>query len=54
MNNPKLLKSGIKPALIDWKPLAKGPTNWPNNRFPVRPRKISMPARVTMKEGIFA
>ena len=49
---PKSLKSGMKPALMDWKPLANGPTNWPCNMFPVSPRKINMPASVTMNDGI--
>ena len=52
LRNPKSLKSGMKPALIDWNPLANGPTNWPCSMFPVSPRNINMPASVTMKAGI--
>ncbi len=52
LRSPKSLKSGMKPALIDWNPFANGPTNWPCSMFPVSPRKISMPASVTMNDGI--
>ena len=42
----------MKPALMLWKSLGNGPTNWPSSMLPVRPRKISMPPSVTMNDGI--
>ena len=43
-----------KPELMLWKSGGKGPTNCPSRMLPVRPRKISMPPSVTMKDGIRA
>ena len=51
---PMSVKSGRKPEAMFWKPFGKGPTNCPSSMLPVRPRKISMPPSVTMKEGILA
>ncbi|MNM38036.1 hypothetical protein D3C81_487830 [compost metagenome] len=44
--------SGKKPELSIWKPSGKGPTDWPASSARVRPLNTSMPARVTMKDGI--
>ncbi len=42
----------MKPVESDWKDLGKGPMFWPFNSQSVRPRNTSMPARVTMNEGM--
>ena len=50
---PALLKkSGIKPDAILWNDSGKGPTDSPPKSHKDRPRKINMPARVTIKAGI--
>ena len=49
---PMSVMSGRKPDAMFWNSFANGPTNWPSSMLPVRPRKISMPPSVTMKEGI--
>ena len=47
---PKM--SGTKPEAISWKLAGKGPTDWPASSQSVSPLKTSMPASVTMKDGI--
>ena len=45
--------SGIKPDRQRWNGAGNGPTDWPCRRASARPLNTSMPARVTMKQGIF-
>ncbi len=47
---PKM--SGMKPELSFWNSGGNGPTDWPASRARLRPLKTSMPARVTMNDGI--
>jgi hypothetical protein len=42
----------MKPELSNWKASGKGPTDWPSSRASARPLNTSMPASVTMKEGM--
>ena len=46
-------KSGMKPAPMAITSGGSGPTDWPCSSQSVSPRKTSIPASVTMKEGIF-
>ena len=42
----------MKPDDSFWKVAGNGPTDWPCSSASARPLKTSMPASVTMKEGI--
>lgn len=44
--------SGMKPVLSFSKPSGNGDRDWPSSRIWVPPRKASIPARVTMKDGM--
>ena len=48
-----LKKSGMKPELSSWKSSGNGPTDCPCSSASARPLKTSMPASVTMNDGIF-
>ena len=45
-------KSGTKPVERSWKDCGNGPTDWPSSSQSEAPRKTSMPASVTMNEGM--
>ena len=46
-------RSGMNPDAIAWKSLGNGPIDCPFRTHSVRPRNTSIPASVTMNEGIF-
>ena len=43
---------GTKPFASNWNTLGKGPTEAPSSTASVSPRNTSMPARVTIKDGM--
>ena len=45
-------RSGMKPVDSDWKDRSNGPMFWPPSSHKVRPRNTSIPASVTMKDGM--
>ena len=47
-----LKMSGTKPEAMSWKVGGKGPTDWPASSHSVSPLKTSIPASVTMKDGM--
>ena len=47
------MKSGMKPADKSWNSAGNGPTERPPSKARQRPLNTSMPASVTMKDGIF-
>ena len=44
--------SGMKPELSSWNVSGNGPTDWPCSSARLRPLKTSMPASVTMNDGM--
>ena len=47
------MTSGMKPALSIWNSVGNGPTDMPPSSHSASPLNTSMPASVTMKDGIF-
>ena len=45
-------KSGTKPEDSAWNDFGNGPTDWPCSMASDRPRNTSIPASVTMNDGI--
>ena len=45
-------RSGRKPEDSRWNDTGNGPTDWPLSTASISPRNTSIPASVTMKDGI--